>query len=317
MKALQIDRFGPLAALAVTDVPIPEPRQTEVLIEVRAAAVSPFDVKSVTGFIPLTTLPRIPGRDYAGVVVDGPQSLIGKAVWGTGGSLGLTRDGSHAEYLTIPVDAVREKPTTLDFAQAASVGVSYSAAWLGLARAANVSRGEVVLIVGASGSVGHAAAQIARWRGASVIGADRNSSEDGIFDHQVDTATQDLAKTVLALTNGAGADVAFDTVGGPLFAATLASLRHRGRHVVISSVGERRVSFDLLDFYHQELTLLGVDTVKYDPRASAEILDELRPGFETSALTPPTLLTFPLHAVADAYQAVQTGTAGSKVILVP
>jgi NADPH:quinone reductase len=317
MKALQIHAFGPPSTLTVTDMPTPARLQEEVVIAVRAAAVSPFDVKNVTGFIPLTTLPRVPGRDYAGVVVDGPQPLMGKEVWGTGGSLGLTRDGSHAEYLTIPEDAVREKPKALDFAQAASIGVSYSAAWLGLARAANVSSGDVVLIVGASGSVGRAAAQIARWRGARVIGADRSPSEDGIFDDQVNTATQDLAKTVLELTNGTGADVAFDTVGGPLFDATLGSLRHRGRHVVISSVGERRVSFDLLDFYHQELTLYGIDTVKYDLRASADILDELRAGFETSALTPSALLTFPLHAAADAYQAVQAGTAGSKVILVP
>src|ERR1700686_41871 len=139
MKALRIDAFGPLTALAVTDMPAPARGQEEVLVAVRAAAVSPFDVKNVTGFIPLTRLPRVPGRDYAGVVVDGPPGLMGKEVWGTGGSLGLTRDGSHAEYLTIPSDAVREKPGVLDFAQAASIGASYSAAWLGLARAAHVS----------------------------------------------------------------------------------------------------------------------------------------------------------------------------------
>jgi NADPH2:quinone reductase len=317
VKALRIDSFGPLAALTVTDMPTPARRQDEVLVAVRAAAVSPFDVKNVTGFVPLTTLPRVPGRDYAGVVAEGPPALMGAEVWGTGGSLGLTRDGSHAEYLTVPADAVREKPRILDFGQAASIGVSYSAAWIGLVRAAKVAEGDVVLIVGASGSVGRAAAQIARWRGARVIGADRYLSEAGVFDHQVNTATQDLAKTVRELTNGTGADVAFDTVGGPLFQPTLASLRHRGRHVVISSVGERRVTFDLLDFYHQELTLYGIDTVKYDPRASADLLDDLRPGFETSALTPSALLTFPLHAAADAYQAVQAGTGGSKVILIP
>ena len=317
MKAIRLETFGPLSAVAATDVPRPDRRGDEVLIAVRAAAVSPFDVKNVTGFIPLTTWPRIPGRDYAGVVVEGPPALTGKEVWGTGGNLGLTRDGSHAEFITIPADAVREKPKSLDFGQAASIGVSYSAAWIGLVRAANVSPGDVVLIVGASGSVGRAAAQIARWRGARVIGADRLLSESGIFDHQVNTATQDLVKAVRDLTNGSGADVAFDTVGGPLFDATLGSLRHRGRHVVISSVGERRVSFDLLDFYHQELTLYGVDTVKYDPRASADILDELRVGFETAALVPSALLTFPLRSAADAYQAVQAGTAGSKVILIP
>jgi len=317
MKALRLDTFGAVTALAVTDMPTPVRRSDEVLIEVRAASVSPFDVKNVTGLVPLITLPRVPGRDYAGVVRDGPPALLGREVWGTGGSLGLTRDGSHAQYLTIPVGAVREKPRRLDFAQAASVGVSYSAAWIGLTRAARVLSGEVVLIVGASGSVGRAAAQIARWRGARVIGADRHPAEDGMVDHEVNMTTQDLRKTVLELTSGKGADVVFDTVGGPLFGASLGSLRHRGRYVVISSVGERRVSFDLVDFYHQELTLHGVDTIKYDLSASAEILDELRTGFDTSVLTPPELLTFPLTAVAEAYQAVQDGTAGSKVVLLP
>lgn len=317
MKALRLETFGPLTALTVTDVPTPARRPDEVLIEIRAASVSPFDVRNVTGQVPLITLPRVPGRDYAGVVRDGPPALLGQEVWGTGGSLGLTRDGSHAQYVTIPVSAVRKKASRLDFAQAASIGVSYSAAWIGLSRAARVSTGEVVLIVGASGSVGRAAAQIARWLGARVIGADRHPIEDGIVDHQVNTATQDLKKTVLALTNARGADVVFDTVGGPLFGETLGSLRHRGRYVVISSAGARRVSFNLVDFYHQELTLHGIDTIKYDLEASGEILDELRVGFDTSALTPPALLTFPLTAVADAYQAVERGTAGSKVVLLP
>jgi len=317
MRALRLDTFGPVTALAVTDIPTPAPRLDEVLIEVRAASVSPFDVKNVTGLVPLVRLPRVPGRDYAGVVREGPPALLGQEVWGTGGSLGLTRDGSHAQYLTIPVSAVRAKPRRLDFGQAASIGVSYSAAWIGLSRAARLSSGEVVLIVGASGSVGRAAAQIARWRGARVIGADRDPAEDGMVDHVVNTTAQDLRKAVLELTSGKGADVVFDAVGGPLFDESLGSLRHRGRHVVISSVGERRVSFDLVDFYHQELTLHGVDTIKYDLKASAEILDELRTGFDTSELTPPALVTFPLASVAEAYQAVQRGTAGSKVVLLP
>ncbi len=229
MKALRIDAFGPVTALAVTEMPAPVRRPDEVLIEVRAASISPFDVRNVTGLVPLITLPRVPGRDYAGVVVDGPPALLGREVWGSGGSLGLTRDGSHAQYLTIPVNAVREKPGRLGFPEAAAIGVSYSAAWIGLSRAARVSAGEVVLIVGASGSVGRAAAQIARWRGARVIGADRRPTGDGTVDHQVNTTTQDLTKTVLELTNGRGADVVFDTVGGPRFGETLGSLRHRGR----------------------------------------------------------------------------------------
>src|ERR1700734_140825 len=83
------------------------------LIEVHAAAVNPSDVKAVLGLMPHAVWPRTPGRDYAGVVIDGAPGWIGKAVWGNGGDLGIRRDGTHARYLSVAVDSVREKPASL------------------------------------------------------------------------------------------------------------------------------------------------------------------------------------------------------------
>ena len=103
MRALQFAATGSLDALVVTQVPKPRPQAGEALVEVRAAGLNPSDVKNVLGRFPYTTLPRIPGRDFAGIVVEGPDQWLGPEVWGSGGGLGFVRDGSHAEYLLLAV----------------------------------------------------------------------------------------------------------------------------------------------------------------------------------------------------------------------
>jgi NADPH2:quinone reductase len=101
MKALQFSRTGDLAALQVVELPTPVPATGEVLVQIKAAGLNPSDVKNVLGRFPYTTMPRVPGRDFAGVVVEGPQALIGQEVWGTGKEIGFLRDGSHAGYIAL------------------------------------------------------------------------------------------------------------------------------------------------------------------------------------------------------------------------
>src|SRR5882724_8736646 len=145
MPAIVIHQFADPARLKVETVPTPEPSDGEVLVEVRAASINPSDIKNVAGAMHGTTLPRIPGRDFAGIVVKGAAELIGREVWGTGGDTGFTRDGSHAEYMTIPVDAAIAKPHSLTFEQAACVGVNFIAAYQGLVRCAQIQAGETLL----------------------------------------------------------------------------------------------------------------------------------------------------------------------------
>lgn len=90
MKALQFDKTGDLSSLRYVEVPTPVAGPDEVLVQIKAAGLNPSDVKNVLGRFPYTTLPRIPGRDFAGVVVEGPQALIGQEVWGTGRDLGFS-----------------------------------------------------------------------------------------------------------------------------------------------------------------------------------------------------------------------------------
>src|SRR5215216_2016156 len=102
MQAILIERFGDPSELRPTEVAKPDAGDGAVLVEIHAAAVNRSDALNARGSFPFTTLPRIPGRDFAGIVVEGPRELVGTEVWGTGGGeLGFIRDGSHARYLAV------------------------------------------------------------------------------------------------------------------------------------------------------------------------------------------------------------------------
>lgn len=220
MRALRFHRSGSLSDARVEDVPKPAPDPGEVLVRVQAAAVNPSDVKNVLGGFPQTTLPRTPGLDFAGVVEAGPSEWVGRAVFGTGGALGFTRDGSHAEFLAVSAERVVEKPARLSFEDAAAVGVGYMTAWSALVAAGQLGRGETALILGVTGAVGRAGAAIARYLGARVLGTVRRLSEaaaaSGMVDHVIDLSAGPLAEAMSAATRGRGADVILDVVGGPL-----------------------------------------------------------------------------------------------------
>src|SRR5271155_3051334 len=166
MQAVIVRQFGDPKLLKVEEISTPEPRDGEVLVEVKAAAINAGDVKNVQGVMRGTTLPRIPGRDFAGIVVKGPADVVGKEVFGTGGDIGFTRDGSHAQYILLPVAALTIKPANLSMDAAGSAGLVFVTAWSALVRATATTQGDTVLVIGAAGGVGAAAIQIAKARGA-------------------------------------------------------------------------------------------------------------------------------------------------------
>ena len=314
MKALRFSEFGPPSVLRIEEVAIPEPANGEALVRVNAAAINPSDIGDVAGRFKKTTLPRIPGRDFAGVVVKGKQHE-GEEVWGSSPNLGIVRDGSHAEYVVVPVETLSPKPKVLSMAQAAAIGVPYITAWESVMNAAQIQSGETILILGAAGAVGQAATQIANWKQARVIGADTSSDPIPGTDSVINTKTEDLHERVLALTAGKGVNVAFDTVGGQMFEPALRSLAFGGRQVVISSKGDPRVSFNLVDFYHNFARLLGVDSYGLTPQQIRDTADKLRPGFETGVLKPPAIEIVPFEKAVEAYSRMAAGQAKTKLVL--
>ncbi len=312
MRALRFTEYGPPSVLALKVCEARQPGAGESLVQVHAAAINPSDVKNVAGAFK-SPLPRTPGRDYAGVVVDGAGK--GREVWGSGPAFGITRDGSHAQYIVIPGNWLADKPAHLSMAEAGSIGVPFLAAWDGLVTAADVKAGETVLVTGAAGAVGRAAIQIAHWKGACVVGVDR-ADRPSDADVLINNKTKDMVAEAKAATGGEGVDIVFDAVGGELFEPCLKSLRVGGRQVAITSMGERRVSFDLIDFYHNKLHLTGVDTLKLDGPEIAGMLDALRPGFESGHLKPFEVQTRPFDKAVEAYTAAAKGGA-AKLVLLP
>jgi NADPH:quinone reductase len=294
----------------------------QVLIEIKAAAVNPSDVKAATGLMPYAVFPRTSGRDYAGVVIDGPPGLIGREVFGSSGDLGIRRDGTHATHLVVEADAIVDKPKNLSWAEAAGIGVPFVTAIEGFRRAGMPERHETVLVFGVTGKVGQAAVQIASWRGARVIGVARKHEDyaghaNGPVE-MIDASTTDVAARVRELTEGKGANIVFNTVGDPYFQAAHKSLALRGRQIFIAAI-DRIVQFNILEFYRGQHTYVGIDSLGLSSVATGAVLRELVPGFLSGHLKPFPIKPGAIHPLEDAKSAfiAVAGSSRDRVILRP
>src|SRR5581483_7906134 len=294
----------------------------QVLLEVKAAAVNPSDIKAATGLMPYAVFPRTSGRDYAGVVIDGPAGMIGREVFGSSGDLGIRRDGTHATHLVVEADAVVDKPKNLSWAEAAGIGVPFVTAIEGFRRAGLPERHETVLVFGVTGKVGQAAVQIASWRGARVIGVARKNEAYAGYSNgpveMIDVSTTDVAARVRELTDGKGASIVFNTVGDRYFEAAHKSLALRGRQILIAAY-HGIVQFNTLEFYRGQHTYVGIDSLGLSSVATGAVLRELVPGFLSGHLKPfpikPTAI-YPLEDAKSAFIAV-AGSSRDRVILRP
>jgi NADPH:quinone reductase len=286
VKALRFERTGDLAHLELVEVPKPAPGKDEVLVEIKAAGLNRSDLSNVMGNHRYTTLPRIPGRDFAGVLAHS-----GEPVWGTGAEFGFTRDGSHAEVLVVPSAAVARKPRALSFVQAAACGVPYVTAWHALEQA-RVGKGAKLLVIGAAGAVGSAAVQLARLRGAEVRGAVRADLKAGEPLH-------------------GKWDIVFDTTGHWL-APAISALERHGRVVVIVSPGEDTQNVPIRELYRREASIVGVNSLLYSPAECARLLRELAPHFESGALRAPERIA-PSPLGVEPYAALKAGRGGKWV----
>jgi NADPH:quinone reductase-like Zn-dependent oxidoreductase len=294
----------------------------DVVVEVKAAGVNPSDVKAATGLMPYAVFPRTPGRDFAGIVVDGQPEWIGREVFGSSGDLGIRRDGTHATHLVVEAAALVEKPASISMDEAAGIGVPFVTAIEGFRRAGMPTAQDTVLILGLNGKVGQAAAQLATWRGAKVIGVVRKDEPyEGHANGPVEvinSATTDVAARVRELTDGKGAGIVFNTVGDPYFQAAHRSLALGGRQILIAAVN-RVVEFNILEFYRGRHTYVGIDTLAFSSIESGDLLREVLPGFASGHLKPYPISPEAIYLLSDAeaaYLAV-IGSSRDRVILRP
>ncbi len=265
-----------VTSLRFVTVPIPTVPTGSVLVKIKAAGLNPSDTGNAAGYFPYTNFPRVPGGDFAGVVVKGSIQLEGKRVFGTSGrELSFTKDGTHAEYCVVPEEGVVEMPEDLSFTQAATIGVPFTTAWLTLDRV-RAKADDTILVIGAFGAVGRAVCQLARHKGCRVITAARRDTA------HIDLTIDGALNGVKAMTNGKGPRIVVDTVGDPyLMPRALMTLAPRGRLSFISAPKnfDADFAFDMRNFYRQEKEIAGCNSLNYSTKEMGNILRKLALGF--------------------------------------
>ncbi len=306
----------------VVDVAVPRPGPGQVLVEIMAAGVNPSDVKASLGHMPHAVWPRTPGRDFGGIVREGPSSMIGMEIWGGGGELGISQDGSHAKWMVLDQKAVRAKPANFTMQEAGSIGVPFITAYEGLREAGGVQPTDVVLVCGGNGKVGQAAIQLATMAGAKVFAVEYN--EQPLLAHtnapveMLNSAKDDVAAIVREKTGGHGADIVFNTVGSPYFEIANNAMAKQARQVFISTF-DRAVPFDIFNFFRGRHKYIGIDTLALSSVEGARIFDKLRLKFEEGKLKPFPINPATVYGLSDAakaYASVLRGTP-ERVLLVP
>ena len=241
MKAVLCESFGPAENLTLADIEAPQLLPGHVIVEIRACALNFPDVLMIEGkYQSLPPFPFTPGGEFAGVVSEVADDIqnwhVGDEVFGACGH------GAMAEQICVSAKSLRAKPQSMGFAQASGISTTYGTSYYALKQRANLQPGETLLVLGAAGGVGLAAVELGKAMGARVIAAASSPEKLQIAqqagaDNLIDYSDGELKEKVKTLTEGKGADVIYDPVGGPMFDQCMRCINWGGRVLIVGFVG--------------------------------------------------------------------------------
>jgi NADPH2:quinone reductase len=326
MRAIIVDEFGPPERLRVGEMPLPRPGPGEVLVEVHMAPVNYVDLLVVGGtYQSLPARPFIPGKGPAGVVTSlGPgvtAPRVGERV------LAMAEEGGYAELVALRADQCYRLPPRMSFVEAASLSLVYDTAWFALRERARLTPGETVLVLGASGGVGRAAVQLARAMGARVLAGvlrqekaamARAAGADAVIDLSRERLRDTLREQVWAATEGRGADVILDPLGGDAFDAALRALAWCGRLVVIGFAAGRIPTVKTNYLLLKNISASGLQVSDYRKRRPAQMAAcyaEIFDLYEKALIRPAPATVFPLDQAGEALAAVRDRRLAGRAVL--
>lgn len=322
MKAVLCKANGPAEDLVIEDVPAPELRGGEVIVDIRAAALNFPDVLMVQGkYQSQPDLPFSPGGEFAGCI-----SAVADDVddWQVGDEVfGGTGHGCFSQQIAVPAKSLRKKPKGMSFSQASGISTTYGTSYYALKQRANLQPGETLLVLGAAGGVGLAAVELGKAMGARVIAAASSSekletAKQAGADELIDYSDGELKDKVKALTGGKGADVIYDPVGGDLFDQCMRCINWYGRVLIIGFVGGDipRVPTNLILLKSCQVVgvFYGAFSARY-PAEGRQNFAEIMEMFEAGKINPLVGKEFEFYEYVDALNCLEHRQALGKVVL--
>jgi NADPH2:quinone reductase len=241
LKAVLCESFGPAENLTLAEIQAPELKPGQVIVDIRSCALNFPDVLMVEGkYQSLPPFPFTPGGEFAGVVSSVADDV---SAWKVGDEVFAgCGNGAMAEQICVNAGSLRPKPANMTFAQASGITTTYGTSYYALKQRANLQPGETLLVLGAAGGVGLAAVELGKAMGARVIAAASSPEKLAVAqqagaDELIDYSDGELKEKVKALTDGRGADVIYDPVGGPLFDQCMRCVNWDGRVLIVGFVG--------------------------------------------------------------------------------
>jgi NADPH:quinone reductase len=320
MKAIQVHQFGGPEVLQFEEIPTPKPGPGQVLVRVHAAGVNPYDTYMRNGtYAVKPPLPYTPGSDAAGVI-EAVGEGVGSYKPGDRVYTAATVSGAYAEYALALESQVHALPEKISFSQGAGVWVPYGTAITALLHHAHARPGETILIHGASGGVGTAAAQFARSMGLKVFGTAgtqkgmdlaKKEGAHQVFDHNKPGYSDAIMKS----TGGRGFDVILEMLANVNLSTDLKMLATNGRVIIIGNRGE--ISINPRDLMLRRGTARGFTLWGATETESTEIHATIGAGLENGTLRPIVGKELPLKDAAKAHVDVLAPGAHGKIVLVP
>ncbi len=319
MKAIRVHEFGAPEVLRLEEVPEPQPGPGQVLVQVQAIGVNPYETYMRAGAYAAPPLPYTPGHDAAGVV-----AAVGAGVKAVAPGdrvyTSQTLSGAYAEKALCLESQVHPLPDRVTFAQGAGVNVPYAAAYLALFQRAKAMAGEVLLVHGASGGVGVAATQLARAAGLTVIGtagtaAGRRLAAEQGAHHVLDHSREGYLQETMQLTENRGVDVVVELLANVNLGKDLEILATGGRIAVIGSRGT--VTIDPRYTMMKEATIVGMTIWGATEKEVKAIHAAIGAGLANGALRPVVGRELPLAEAAKAHHDIMEKKAYGKIVLIP
>jgi NADPH:quinone reductase len=323
MTAVEIREPGPPQALRAAQRPVPQPAPGEVLIQVAAAGVNRPDVLQRKGaYPPPPGVTDIPGLEVAGEVVLRGEGVYEPAIGAK--VCALVAGGGYAQYVSAPAVQCLPAPPSLTLEQAAVLPETFFTVWYNVFERARLSRGETLLVHGGASGIGTTAILLAKAFDARVIATAGTAQKCAACrelgaELAINYREGDFVEATLRATDGKGADVILDMVGGDYVPRNVSAAALEGRIAIIATQGGSKAELDLRPLMLKRLTITA-STLRAQPIASkgriaAALRERVWPLFESRGLKPVIHARFPLSDAAGAHRLMESDTHIGKIVL--